>query len=88
MVGRQVAKRRRRTENSKYLYHNQGPPDYMHNYGLLQLEFSRDIEPMKYGFGDNYYYQMVSYIGSSRSKTTTHRNKTKTITINTIFPSG
>jgi hypothetical protein len=25
-------------------------------------EFSRDIEPMKGGHGDNYYYQMVSYI--------------------------
>lgn len=25
-------------------------------------EFSRDIEPMKGGYGDNYYYQMVSYI--------------------------
>ncbi len=25
-------------------------------------EYSRDIEPMKGGFGDNYYYQMVNYI--------------------------
>lgn len=25
-------------------------------------EFSRDAEPMKYGYTDNYYYQMISYI--------------------------
>ncbi|MDR2956521.1 MAG: hypothetical protein LBV43_15720 [Prevotella sp.] len=25
-------------------------------------EYSRDIEPMKGGFGDNYYYQMVDYV--------------------------
>ena len=25
-------------------------------------EHSRDIEPMKGGHGDNYYYQMVDYI--------------------------
>lgn len=26
------------------------------------MEYSRDIEPMKGGFGDNYYYQMVDFI--------------------------
>lgn len=26
------------------------------------MEFSRDLEPMKGGFGDNYYYQMVDFI--------------------------
>lgn len=26
------------------------------------MEFSRDIEPMKGGFGDDYYYQMVNFI--------------------------
>jgi len=25
-------------------------------------EHSRDVEPMKGGYGDNYYYQMVNYI--------------------------
>ena len=25
-------------------------------------EFSRDIEPMKGGFGDNYYYQLAAFL--------------------------
>ena len=29
---------------------------------LFDVEYSRDIEPMKGGYGDNYYYQMVSNI--------------------------
>lgn len=29
---------------------------------LFSQEFSRDIEPMKGGYGDNYYYQLVNYI--------------------------
>lgn len=29
-------------------------------------EFSRDIEPMNGGFGDNYYYQMINYIRQFR----------------------
>jgi len=28
----------------------------------FNTEFSRDVEPMKGGFGDNYYYQMVNWI--------------------------
>ena len=29
---------------------------------LFSQEFSRDIEPMKGGYGDNYYFQLVNYI--------------------------
>ena len=36
-----------------------GQPVYVDQF---DSEFSRDIQPMKGGFGDDYYYQMVSYI--------------------------
>lgn len=40
-----------------------GDPVYKHFYvDNFNPEFSRDIEAMKGGFGDNYYYQMVSWI--------------------------
>jgi hypothetical protein len=35
------------------------PPMFVDEF---DAEHSRDIEPMKGGFGDNYYYQLVSYI--------------------------
>ncbi|GGD64204.1 fibronectin type III domain-containing protein [Paenibacillus nasutitermitis] len=50
------------------------------------LEFSRDIEPMSGGYGDNYYMQMMGYIrkfkGLSPQLTPSAK---KTITINTDF---
>jgi hypothetical protein len=62
-------------------------PDYMHNYvDCFNPEFSRDIEPMKYGFGDNYYYQMVSYIRQFKgARPLPTATKPKTITINNDF---
>lgn len=40
------------------------PEDKESSYFIDQFnpEYSRDIEPMKGGFGDNYYYQMAEYI--------------------------
>jgi hypothetical protein len=45
----------------KYTTRNSYHPDAMF-VDQYDHEYSRDIEPMKGGHGDNYYYQMISYI--------------------------
>jgi hypothetical protein len=52
----------------------------------FNMEFSRDIEPMKGGYTDNYYYQMVSNIRKYKGMTTqTAASTPKTITIDGAF---
>ncbi len=60
---------------------------FMHNYvDCFNPEFSRDIEPMKGGFGDNYYYQMISYIRQFKgTRAVPLATKPKTISINDDF---
>lgn len=62
-------------------------PQYMHNYvDCFNPEFSRDIEPMKGGFGDNYYYQMVNYIRQYKgARAVPVSSGLRTITINNDF---
>lgn len=49
-------------------------------------EYSRDIEPMKGGFGDNYYYQMVANIRKFKGmKRPEPVSDMKTITIDGVF---
>ena len=46
-------------------YHVSNDPnvkEYHHFIDQFNPEYSRDIEPMKGGFGDNYFYQMAEYI--------------------------
>ena len=60
---------------------------YMHNYvDCFNPEFSRDVEPMKGGFGDNYYYQMVNYIRQFKgTRQVPLATELKTIKINEDF---
>ncbi|HEX2971074.1 MAG TPA: hypothetical protein VHP11_02005, partial [Tepidisphaeraceae bacterium] len=45
--------------NEKAPFHGSGPVTFVDQFNT---EYSRDIEPMKGGHGDNYYYQMVAHI--------------------------
>ena len=48
--------------NEYYVSNDPDVKEYHHFIDQFNPEFSRDIEPMKGGFGDNYFYQMAEYI--------------------------
>jgi hypothetical protein len=66
-----------------------GDPKYQNNYvDNFDPEFSRDAEPMKGGFGDNYYYQMVDWIRKYKGvRSIPISNGNKTINISQDFSS-
>ena len=43
-------------------YKRAGDNQWVFFVDCMNMEFSRDIEPMRGGFGDNYYYQLVDFI--------------------------